>query len=329
MGRTLSSFLRFGALGAALLLLGTGCLPGGATTVPIQNHTHAYLALPGDGTLLLGGHYSLRRSTDHGRTWKPVLKEMVVSLAYDPVHPRTVYAGGFRFGVMVSSDGGAHWTRRTNGLPSPSVQIVAVDVNQPSHVYAQVSQTGLFLSTDEARSWSSVSRQALVTLVTTPAQPGLLIGGAEGGLLLSRDGGATWKPEPRAGRLGVVQVVRGSADGLQLYALGLAGIVRSADGGANWASLPDTLGPLTFIGADPRTPGVVFAGIADQGARSGLYRSGDGGMTWVKALGATRLERVDASADEANTLFAAGWGVEVYKSGDGGRTWSKIATFPD
>jgi photosystem II stability/assembly factor-like uncharacterized protein len=329
MGRTLTSSLRFGVLVTGLLLLGTGCQPGPSATVPIQNHTHTFLALPDDGTLLLGGHYSLRRSSDHGRTWKPVLKEMVVSLAYDPVHPRTVYAGGFGFGVMVSSDGGAHWTRRTSGLPSPSVQIVAVDVNQPSHVYAQVSQTGLFLSTDEARNWSLVSAQALVTLVTTSAQPGLLIGGAANGLLLSRDGGATWKAEARAGRLSVVQIMRGSPDGRQLYALGLAGIVRSLDGGASWSPLPDNLGPLTFIGADPRTLGLVFAGIADQGARSGLYRSVDAGLTWVKTLGAARLERVDASADEANALFASGWGVEVYKSSDGGLNWSKVASFTD
>ncbi len=69
--------------------------------------------------------------------------------------------------------------------------------------------------------------------------------------------------------------------------------------------------------AAPR-PGVVVAG-----ARSGIYRSDDGGATWRQAASVS----ADALAARGDTLLAAG-SAGVYVSTDGGATWGRTLANP-
>ena len=67
---------------------------------------------------------------------------------------------------------------------------------------------------------------------------------------------------------------------------------------------------------------VLYAGFGSQG--DGVYRSGDGGASWVE----TALQNEDAEVfgltvdrDDCDTVYAAAWRGGVRKSDDGGRTW--------
>ncbi|TMA86415.1 MAG: hypothetical protein E6J63_16865 [Deltaproteobacteria bacterium] len=78
------------------------------------------------------------------------------TLAIDPRHTKTVYAGNTDGGVLRSLNGGATWAPASTGLPpSGEVLAVAVDPQIPARVYAWVRGGGLFVSGDGGRRWTA------------------------------------------------------------------------------------------------------------------------------------------------------------------------------
>jgi hypothetical protein len=70
------------------------------------------------------------RTTDFGRSWSRLADEKQVkgyalSFAQDPVEPRLMFIGT-EFGLYVSIDAGATWTRWTNGYPAVSTMDMVV-----------------------------------------------------------------------------------------------------------------------------------------------------------------------------------------------------------
>ena len=62
----------------------------------------------------------------------------VSQVEIDPQRPGTMYAGTLGAGVFKSVDGGAHWSRASNGLP-PDTLVLQMELapSQPSTVYIQ------------------------------------------------------------------------------------------------------------------------------------------------------------------------------------------------
>ena len=109
-------------------------------------------------------------------------------------------------------------------------------------------------------------------------------------------------------------------------------LYKSADGGSNWSPILQQLpagAPYpglglvpTSIAIDPTNSQVLYLGT--QG--NGIYKSTDGGHTWISAwAGASRFVRMLA-IDPVNTkiLFAAN-DDGVYKSADGAATWNETS----
>ncbi len=156
---------------------------------------HVYKANPERGVF---------RTTDGGAHWKKVLGSAkdpddvgAVDLALDPQHPMTIYTslwatrrppwavyapsnmpGG---GLYKSSDGGETWQQLTSGLPTDNFvgKIgVAVAPSNPNRVYAVVDDLGA----------------AIAPSFRASAPKGPNAPKASGGIYLSDDAGATWRP---------------------------------------------------------------------------------------------------------------------------------------
>ncbi len=124
------------------------------------------------------------------------------------------------------------------------------------------------------------------------------------------------------------------------------GIYRSRDGGKTWQNMGlEDSQHVSKILIDPRDSNVVL--VASQGplwspgGDRGLFRSGDGGVTWNKVLGGgdwTGVTDVVMDPRDPDVLYAATWqhhrtvaavmdgGPEsgVHKSTDGGLAWRRL-----
>jgi photosystem II stability/assembly factor-like uncharacterized protein len=125
-----------------------------------------------------GGDRGLYKTTDGGRTWKPVLtiseNTGVTDVVMDPRNSDVLYAasyqrrrhvwtlinGGPESAIYKSTDGGASWNKLTTGLPKEELGRVglAVAPSNPDVVYAIVEAArgagGVFRSDDAGSSWT-------------------------------------------------------------------------------------------------------------------------------------------------------------------------------
>ena len=99
------------------------------------------------------------KTSDGGETWEHVLfisdAVGVIDLVLDPVNPDTVYAASYErlrrawdfdgngpgSAIYKSTDGGANWTKQTDGLPEGDIGRIGIDVfaGDPKIVYASVA----------------------------------------------------------------------------------------------------------------------------------------------------------------------------------------------
>lgn len=119
------------------------------------------------------------KTTDGGTTWNRVLfvdkNTGCADLAIDPQNPQILYAamwdyrrsadfftsGGKGSGLYKTSDGGATWTRLTNGLPTGELGRIGLSVSRsnPKYVYAVIEckDNALYRSTDRGETWTKTS----------------------------------------------------------------------------------------------------------------------------------------------------------------------------
>jgi photosystem II stability/assembly factor-like uncharacterized protein len=193
-----------------------------------------------------------------------------------------------------------------------------------------------------------------------PGQPHVFyIGVNNGGVWKTTDAGHTWKPifdDQPTGSIGAIAVAPsnpdilyvGSGEGLQRPDLSTGdGIYKSTDGGKSWKNMGLRDGQqIPAILIDPRDPDRVFVAVLGHpygpNAERGVYRTTDGGQTWIKVL--SKDENTGAVAlafDPADswTVYAALWEARqgpwengswqgpssgLYKSTDGGSTWRPL-----
>ncbi len=127
------------------------------------------------------------------------------------------------------------------------------------------------------------------------------------------------------------------------------GVYKSTDEGKSWTNmgLPEShhIGRIVI---HPKNPDIVYVAalghLYSQNSERGLYKTTDGGKTWVKSLDVAAKGRsvgcVDVVMDPSNPdiLYAAtydrhrrpwtydigGPGSGIYKTSDAGKTWSKL-----
>jgi photosystem II stability/assembly factor-like uncharacterized protein len=157
---------------------------------------------PSDHNILYVGTWRLGyRSTDFGKTWNRVdngmpLDSDVFSIAIDPRKPSLVYSGACS-GVYRSENRAHLWTRLKllPGRFTIRAQVVYLDPANPARVYSGTTE-GLFVSNNNGHNWTRLTSES-VTVNAIQVNPensqNILIGTEYQGVLLSSDGGRTWK----------------------------------------------------------------------------------------------------------------------------------------
>ncbi|HEX2642367.1 MAG TPA: hypothetical protein VHU81_05215, partial [Thermoanaerobaculia bacterium] len=239
----------------------------------------------------VGTSSGLIATLDLGATWgyaESDLTATVADVALDPVHPDTVYlitAGhedGGETGILKSTDNGATWQIRNDGLDSGLFLVqenarLAIDPDNPSIVYAAFyTESGprefsLFRSADGATTWQ-------------PAPAGYPVATGPNGVVYaggfrSADHGQTWQPisQPPVWETPALDYTLTPA-GMLLAGTDRLGVFRSPDQGQHWQEARKGLHAtaVTSFVIDPERPRVIYAGASE----AGVYKTQSGGAQW-------------------------------------------------
>ena len=239
--------------------------------------------------------------------------------------PNVYYFGSASGGVWKTTDSGTTWKPLWDRFPEASPSVGAIDVapSDPNIVYVGtgeanirgnvVTGNGVYKSSDAGKSWKFIGlrdSEAIGRIAVNPTDPDTALVAALGhpfganserGIYRTRDGGKTWQRV--------------------LY-------VNDKTGGID-------------VQYDPANPNVVYAAMwqvirrpwifESGGPGSGLYRSTDGGTTWVKLTGHGLPSGIWGKIGVAPTpnsqrvyaLIEAKDG-GLYRTDDGGGSWKLI-----
>ncbi len=196
----------------------------GALRIHPTNPNVAWVAAIGDA-FKPNAERGVYKTIDGGKSWHKVLFVSdsigAADVELNPTDPNVVYAWMWRgerrpwtiisgapdrsgVGFYKSTDGGEHFTKITNGLPTELVgkANIAVSAANPNRVYALVEAKpggGLYRSEDQGQSWKQVSSNPqliarpfyYVALGVDPTNADVVYAGAEN-FFKSTDGGANW-----------------------------------------------------------------------------------------------------------------------------------------
>jgi len=343
---------RFAVIAAGLALLGAGCAaepalppPGGVyrsddggitfvqkvlvttgRTLARAEFRQGEIVPRVPGTLFAVTDEGLYVTRDAGNSWSrtSLPASSVFTVSVHPRNPQILLAGGTGLttrtagSTFKSVDGGRAWTEVFQAPPAEE-------------------ETGTIVR--RRRSVPSV----VTTIAHDPRTPEVVFAGTStGALVVSDDGGIHWQR-----RASVQQGITGlklspTVSGRLVLRLTDGTLVRSADGGRTIDRIDvrrtgrngqsEEL-PSGFGTAVDQAQAVLFAAPAGSteplfvGARSGLYRSDDGGVSWTQIRLPTSLQPSSPITHIAQSADGALWvaaGPVLLSSHDGGITWRSV-----
>lgn len=373
---------------------------GGGTWQPlnVDSTVWSFLVDPLDNDVVYAGSNGtgVYASTDGGKSFARVgTPDVGVVLALARSGPY-LFAGTATGGVSVSNDGGVTW--RNSGVSSGLGLVLSTD--SAGAVYVGTNFDGAFVhralpvppdatgyhqSNWRRLGWNVLSRCACQNGHAVAVDPGdhrhVLLTTNDGGLLVTRDGGRTWRDGGTNGLFS--RAPRGIAfdpqDPRRVYVGGFTGMgfFKSDDNGEHWklrqfgsnaiyttgvsvdaadhavyvatlngegvwksTDFGDTFKRVdrapgapagTYLGlagrgitADPKISGTLYV-AASRGKSAGIWRSQDGGATFVR-VNATPTLSVTVDPTDSNVVYAATPTSGVLKSIDGGKSFSVKST---
>lgn len=270
-----------------------------------------------------GSDFAIHRSTSGA--WETFFdqKQGIFDIQIDPVNPDTLYIGTERSGVWKSNDGGGEWLpSSTNLVPA---HIYSLGQSSDGKTLFAGTSSGLYLSPNNGDFWilgNSTQLGIVLSVAPDPTRyPFLFVGGANGKVLRSEDGGYSYHDASNGlPNENIVSLV--TAPWEKTYAITSGGgLFATSDNGLNWFSaksgIPDS---VLAIAADPKQPWILYAGTSG----GGVYKSDSGSLTWTKnqdGLTSPYIFSLAVDPVSTNTVYA-GTSDGVFKSTDGAVSWT-------
>lgn len=295
-------------------------------------------------------------SADGGETWQqgPVtpLAHAAARLTASPADQRRAYLAAYEAGVYRTDDGGRSW-RHLGSYPTDYAHSVLAHPADADTVYAGSEPAAVYHSADGGDTWAEFegfravpeaaewgfhapTRDSHVRdLRASPNDFRHLYAGIEvGGMVRSRDGGASWQQLPGLDAdIHCVSLSDSRPD--RVYVATASAPYRSDDGGGRWQPINAGLARryTLHIAAAPDDADLALVTVSANAGRKSpqFYRSTDGGRSWQLVAGLGTGENPEDMVvafawdpSEPGKAYAGTDGGGLFQSADRGVSWQPL-----
>ena len=290
--------------------------------------------------LVAGTLKGVFRSTDGGARWTQISPldsteiHEVQSVAIDPADPNVIYAGTWHL-PWKTTDGGEHWENIKDGIIDDSdVFSIIVDPDKPKIVYASAC-SGIYKSEDAGTLFHKVqgipsSARRTRVLMQDPNDLNIVFAGTTEGLFRSNDTGKTWS-RTTGPEIIVNDVSIDKADSKHvLIATNRGGVLSSEDGGDTFhaSNAGFSARQITAIQRDRNEGGTVLVGVVNDKEWGGVFRSDDGGLSWVQRSEGLQGRDVFALGQAPDGTYIAGTAHGIFRFDKESQAWVKVENAP-
>ena len=281
-------------------------------------------------------------------------------ITFDPNDQYIIWIGSPAGGLWKTVDGGSNWTTGTDNLPVIGVSSIAIDPTNTQNMLivtgdAHASDTysiGVLKSTDGGNTWGTTSlsynisqEKAINKVIINPNNPDSVYAVTNSNIMISTDGGNNWSITGAIGRWRDIEFKPGTPSTIYAAKQSISGgsnIYRTTNGGANWSVINSGVASSgkyrPLIAVTPSNPEVIYALYsASDYSLHGLYKSSDGGNTWVLQSNSPNIlgRATDGTStggqswydlslavatDNENELYVGG--INLWRTTDGGQNWN-------
>ncbi|MCF8362177.1 MAG: T9SS type A sorting domain-containing protein [Prolixibacteraceae bacterium] len=268
---------------------------------------------------VIGGEGYVYYTTDGGANWNQGNYDYDLNTsAFYQNGAGSIIGMGANGVMLLSSDSGASWALPANATYA-NFRDVSFIGNTGFAVSDDSSDGYIFKSIDGGASWTTVNGSGRYQSVEAITE-NLIVAANNKSIEVSTDGGASWTSN-YTGSGTIYDIVVG--DQSVLYGVGYGVVVKSNDGGANWAGLTSpTSNALTKGWFFDGNNGLVVSGSYGNGE---VFKTIDGGANWSSiTIPVTNLSLNDIKFTSATEGYICGQDKLLWKTTDGGASWTAI-----
>jgi photosystem II stability/assembly factor-like uncharacterized protein len=231
-------------------------------------------------------------------------------------------------GIFVSSDRGASWSEKNNGIVNKQIWSLAVI---DDYLFASTGNGGVYRSVDNGNTWVPANGNIPSTTIIrnfAKFDNKIFATSTNKGVYVSTDGGLNWT-QNNTGIVGLVGLPLLVTD-TDLFAGVLQGVYKYNKASSDWTKVSTGVPNLTIAAftwfKDGQGNKKIFAGLS--GSTNMVVRTTNNALGWE--LAETGLAKVPvATLASKETVIFAGNDFGVYYSTNAGDTWNDASTgFP-
>ena len=219
---------------------------------------------------------------------------------------------------------------------------IVADPRDHTHLFLGGVNGWIYESRNGGAAWKRLARVAkrddlvLDEIMVDDANPKHILVGAwvpgskDGGLYVSKDGGATWASQPELSGQSVLSLTMAPSDHRVFVAGTLLGVYRSTDSGASWKRISEEgsqeLHEIESLAIDPLDPQIIYAGTWHL-----PWKTVDGGEHWTNikqgVIDDSDVFSIIVDPKDPLVVYASACS-GIYKSENGGEKFAKVQGIP-